>query len=126
MAITGAHALIYTSEPEAVRALFRDVFRWSHVDVGDGWLVFALPPAELAVHPAEGRAARHEVSLMCDDIGATIAELRENGIEFDGDPVDEGWGVAVTMLLPGGAKLLLYEPRHATAIDARADQTSTA
>jgi hypothetical protein len=124
VAIRGVHALIYTSEPESVRAIFRDVFRWEHVDIGDGWLIFALPPAELAVHPAEG-AARHEVSLMCDDVRATIAELREKGIEFEDEAVDEGWGITTTMLLPGGAKLLLYEPRHETAV-AEAGQASTA
>jgi hypothetical protein len=63
---------------------------------------------------------------MCDDLASTMAELRKRGIDFDGDPTDEGWGIAVTMLLPGGAKILLYEPRHATAIEARADQASTA
>jgi hypothetical protein len=124
VAIRGVHALIYTSEPESVRAIFRDVFRWEHVDIGDGWLIFALPPAELAVHPAEG-AARHEVSLMCDDVRATMAELREKGIEFEDEAVDEGWGITTTMLLPGGAKLLLYEPRHETAV-AEAGQASTA
>jgi hypothetical protein len=124
VAITGAHVLIYTSEPEAVRAIFRDVFRWEHVDIGDGWLIFALPPAELAVHPAEG-AGRHEVTLMCDDLGATMAELRQKGIEFEGEAVDEGWGVTATMLLPGGTTLLLYEPRHETAV-VQADQASTA
>ena len=125
MAITGVHALIYTSEPEAVRAIFRDVFRWEHVDGGDGWLIFALPPAEIGVHPAE-YVVRRDVSLMCDDIRATMAELQERGIEFAGEPVDEGWGVGVTMLLPGGAELLLYEPRHETAIKAEADHASTA
>jgi hypothetical protein len=125
MAITGVHALIHTSEPEAVRAILRDVFGWEHVDAGDGWLVFALPPAELGIHPAED-VPRHEVTLMCDDIGATAAELQEKGIEFDGEPVDEGWGITVTMLLPGGTKLLLYEPRHETAIRSQADQASTA
>jgi hypothetical protein len=124
VAIRGVHALIYTSEPESVRAIFRDVFRWEHVDIGDRWLIFALPPAELAVHPAEG-AARHEVSLMCDDVRATMAELREKGIEFEDEAVDEGWGITTTMLLPGGAKLLLYEPRHETAV-AEAGQASTA
>jgi hypothetical protein len=124
VAIRGVHALIYTSEPESVRAIFRDVFRWEHVDIGDGWLIFALPPAELAVHPADG-AARHEVSLMCDDVRATMAELREKGIEFEDEAVDEGWGITTTMLLPGGAKLLLYEPRHETAV-AEAGQASTA
>jgi predicted enzyme related to lactoylglutathione lyase len=125
VAITGVHALIYTSEPEAVRAVFGDVFGWDHVDAGDGWLIFALPPAELGVHPAEG-VAGDQVTLMCDDIETTMSELREKGIEFDGEPVDEGWGITVTMVLPGGTNLLLYEPRHETAVKAQADQASTA
>jgi hypothetical protein len=116
MAIVGAHMLVYTSEPEAVRAIFRDVFGFDHVDDGDGWLIFALPPAELGVHPAEYHV-RHDVSLMCDDIESTKEELEAKGIEFRGEPVDEGWGIGVTMRLPGGAELLLYEPRHKTAID---------
>ena len=114
MAVTGFHALIYTSEAEAVRALFRDAFGWRHVDAGDGWLIFALPPGELAAHPAD--APKHELSLMCDDLETTVAELREQGIEFDGEPQDEGFGITITMRLPGGAELLLYEPRHPTAI----------
>jgi predicted enzyme related to lactoylglutathione lyase len=113
--ITGAHALIYTSEPEAVRAVFRDVFGWRHVDDGDGWLIFALPPAELGVHP--GDSPHHELSLMCDDIAATVAELRSKGIEFDGEPEDMGYGIAVTMVLPGGAEMQLYEPRHASPLE---------
>ncbi len=125
MAITGVHALVYTSEPEALRAVFRDVFRWKHVDAGDGWLVFALPPAEVGVHPADG-TARHELSLICDDVRATMTELQASGIEFAGDPEDEGWGITVTMLLPGGPRMLLYEPRHETAIAAAGDQASTA
>ena len=114
MAVTGFHALIYTSEAEAVRALFRDAFGWRHVDAGDGWLIFALPPGELAAHPAD--APKHELSLMCDDLETTVAELRELGIEFDGEPQDEGFGITITMRLPGGAELLLSEPRHPTAI----------
>lgn len=114
MAVTGFHALIYTAEPEAVRAIFRDVFDWNYVNAGDDWLIFALPPAELAVHPAE--QAKHEVCLMCDDLEATITELRARGIEFGGEPQDEGFGITVTMRLPGGAQMLLYEPRHPTAI----------
>ena len=125
MPVTGVHALIYTSEPEAVRAIFRDVFRWDHVDDGDGWLIFALPPAEVGVHPTE-YVARRDISLMCDDIHATMADLRERGIEFDGEPVDEGWGIGATMVLPGGAELLLYEPRHETATRAEPGQASTA
>jgi hypothetical protein len=97
-----------------VRAIFRDVFGWEHVDAGDGWLIFRLPPAELGVHPAE--AGAHELMLMCNDLEATIAELRAQGIEFRGEPQDEGFGITVRMLLPGGAELTLYEPRHPTAI----------
>jgi predicted enzyme related to lactoylglutathione lyase len=113
--VTGFHGLIYTSEPEAVRAIFRDVFGWEHVDAGDGWLIFKLPPAELGVHPAKPGHAR-EFSFMCDDLDATMAELRAKGIEFAGDPEDVGYGIAVTMLLPGDAEVTLYEPRHPTAI----------
>ena len=120
MAITGAHALLYTSEPEAVRKIFRDVFGFRHVDAGDGWLIFALPPAELGVHPGEGPTfeggVRHQLTLMCDDIGATVEELRGEGLEIVGDPEDEGFGITTTLRLPGGLDVLLYEPRHRTAI----------
>ena len=120
MAITGTHALLYTSEPEAVRSLFRDVFGWKHVDAGEGWLVFALPPAELGIHPAEGPTfkggVRHQLSFMCDDIGATVADLRSKGIEVRGDPQDEGYGITTTIVLPGDLEVMLYEPRHRTAI----------
>jgi predicted enzyme related to lactoylglutathione lyase len=115
VAITGFHGLVYTSEPEAVRAIFRDVFGWEHVDAGEGWLIFALPPAELGVHPAKPGYAR-DFSLMCDDLSSTVEDLRAKGIEFEGQPEDVGYGIAVTMLLPGGAEITLYEPRHSTAI----------
>ena len=114
MAITGVHALIYTSEPEAVRATFRDVFGFHHVDAGDGWLIFRLPPAELGIHPAE--RPKHEFALMCDDLEATLAELGARGIEFAGEPKDESYGITTVMRLPGGAEIQLYEPRHPTAI----------
>ena len=114
MAITGAHVLLYTSQPEELRAVLRDVFGWEHVDARDGWLIFALPPAELGVHPAE--RASHQLTLMCDDIEATVADLRARGIEFRGDPHAEGFGVAATMVLPGDVDVMLYEPRHRTAI----------
>jgi hypothetical protein len=120
MAITGAHVLLYTAEPEALRATLRDVFGWKHVDAGDGWLIFALPPTELGVHPAEGptwnSGVRHQFTLMCDDIHATIRELGAKGIEIKGDPEDEGWGVTVMLVLPGGLEVMLYEPRHIVAI----------
>jgi hypothetical protein len=114
VSVTGVHGLVYTSEPEQVRAIFRDVFGWEHVDAGDGWLIFALPPAELGVHP--GDSSRHELSLMCDDLAATMAELRGKGIEFEGEPSAQGYGLSVTMLLPGGLELQLYQPHHPTAI----------
>lgn len=114
MAITGVHALLYTSEPEALRATLRDVFGWDHVDAHGGWLIFALPPAELGVHPAE--APSHELTLMCDDLEGTVAALRDKGIEFKGDVEDQGFGRVITMVLPGSVDVLLYEPRHATAI----------
>jgi hypothetical protein len=114
MAITGAHALLYSSEPEALRAVLRDVFGWGSVDAGGGWPIFALPPAEVAVHPAD--APRHELSLMCDDLDATVAELRDRGIHFRGERSTERWGHAITMVLPGDLDVLLYQPLHPTAI----------
>lgn len=120
MAIIGAHALLYTSEPDAVRGICRDALGWRHVDAGEGWLIFALPPAELGVHPAEGptyeSGARHQLALMCDDIATTVEELRDKGLEIRGEPEDEGWGITTTLALPGGLDVMLYEPRHPTAI----------
>jgi predicted enzyme related to lactoylglutathione lyase len=122
MAIIGAHVLLYTPEPEALRAVFRDVFGWKHVDAGEGWLIFALPPAELGVHPAEGptyeSGVRHQLTLMCDDLAATAAELRAKGVEVRGEPADEGWGITVMTVLPGGVEVMLYQPRHPVAIEA--------
>lgn len=120
MAIIGAHALLYTAEPEALRDIFRDIFGFKHVDLGDGWLVFALPPAELGIHPAEGptyeSGVRHQLTLMCDDIASTVEELRGKGVDVRGEPEDEGWGITTTLALPGGVDVMLYEPRHPTAI----------
>ena len=107
--------LLYTSEATALRAVLRDALGWSHVDAHDGWLIFALPPAEVGVHQAD--TPRHEITLMCRDLPATINELRANGIEFRGDPVDDDFGSWIKMLLPGGVELLLYEPTHATPLD---------
>lgn len=121
MAIIGAHALFYTPEPEALRAVLRDAFGFAHVDAGEGWLIFRLPPAELGVHPAEGptweAGTRHQLSFMCDDVAATAAELRAKGIEVRGEPEDEGWGITVMLVLPGGVEVMLYEPRHPVAIE---------
>src|SRR5688500_17958728 len=120
MAIIGAHVLLYSSEAETVRVTFRDVFGWKHVDAGDGWLIFALPPAELGVHPTEGpthdSGVRHQFTLMCDDINSTIRELQAKGIDVQGEPSDEGFGIKVMLNLPGGVEVMLYEPRHTMAI----------
>src|SRR4051812_8138997 len=114
MAITGAHVLLYSPEAEQLRATLQEVTGWHHVDAHAGWPIFALPPAELGVHPAD--APRHELSLMCDDIHATVADLRERGIEIRGEPEAAGFGVQVTMVLPGGVEVMLYQPRHITAV----------
>ena len=119
MAIIGAHVLLYTPEADALRAIFRDVFRFQHVDAGEGWLIFRLPPSELGVHPAEGsghEATMHALSFMCDDIHATVRELRAKGIAVQGEPEDHGYGIVVMVTLPGGVQIQVYEPRHPVAI----------
>ena len=123
MAIIGTHMLLYTSEAESLRAMLRDVFGFKNVDAGRGWLIFALPPAEVGVHPTQGieseySSGRHELSFMCDDIGATIADLRAKGVRIEGEPKDQGFGITVMMTLPGGVEVMLYEPRHPMAIAA--------
>jgi catechol 2,3-dioxygenase-like lactoylglutathione lyase family enzyme len=109
--ITGAHAIVYSEDADALRAFFRDVLEFPSVDAGGGWLIFGLPPAELAAHPAES-AGRHELYLMCDDISATVAELSERGVRFSRPVSDEGFGLVTAIELPGGGELGLYEPRH--------------
>lgn len=109
--ITGAHAIIFTKDAEGVRAFLRDVLGFSSVDAGGGWLIFALPPAELAVHPTDD-ATRHELYLMCDDVHATVEELRDKGVRFTRPVTDVGWGLITALELPDGRELALYEPRH--------------
>lgn len=111
--ITGMHAVIYTRDAKADRAFFRDVLDLPSVDAGDGWLIFAAPPSELACHPAESNG-KHELYLMCDDLQAEIARLGKKGTKC-GSVSDEGWGILSTVRLPGGGDLGLYEPRHAMA-----------
>lgn len=112
--ITGAHVLLHSPEAEALRATLADAIGWKAVDAGGGWLIFALPPAELGVHPSE--TPFHQLSLMCDDIRATMEELQAKGITFSGEAQETRFGIAATMVLPGGVEVLLYEPRHPTAI----------
>jgi catechol 2,3-dioxygenase-like lactoylglutathione lyase family enzyme len=109
--ITGVHAIVFSPQAEKVRAFLRDVLGLSSVDAGGGWLIFALPPAELAVHPADGEG-RHELYLMCDDIQATLGELRDKGVEVARDVADQGWGLLAAIRLPDGSELPIYEPRH--------------
>ena len=112
--------LLYTKEPEALRSVLRDVFAFKYVDSGDGWLIFTLPPTEVAVHPAEGptydAGTRHQLTLMCDDISETISELKDRGLTVRYEPLNEGWGITTTLVLPGDVEIMLYEPRHPTAI----------
>ena len=116
MAITGVHAILYTDDAVADRAFFADVLGLASVDAGEGWLIFALPPAELATHPASADGGGYDLYLMCDNIEATVLELTAKGVEFDGDIVEQRWGLITTMLLPGGGRLGLYEPRHASPL----------
>jgi catechol 2,3-dioxygenase-like lactoylglutathione lyase family enzyme len=111
--ITGIHAIVFSPEAEKVRDFFADVLGMSSVDAGGGWLIFALPPAELAVHPADGDP-RHQLYLMCDDIGATLAELKGKGVEVAQDVSDQGWGLLAAIRLPDGSEFPIYQPRHAS------------
>ncbi|BDN85428.1 MULTISPECIES: VOC family protein [Mycobacterium ulcerans group] len=110
--ITGAHIIVYSTDAAADRAFFRDTLDFPNVDAGDGWLIFKMPPAEVAVHPAEARS--HELYLMCDDLETTVTNLAERGVSCT-SPTDEGWGVLTHIRLPGGGDLSLYQPRHERA-----------
>ncbi len=114
--ITGAHVIVYSRDAEADRAFLRDVLEYPHVDAGGGWLIFKLPPAEVAVHPVEGRAGSHELYLMCDDVNATVEQLAAKSVAC-GPVSDQGWGLLTSIRLPGGGELGLYEPRHPKATE---------
>ncbi|HEY2549117.1 MAG TPA: VOC family protein [Streptosporangiaceae bacterium] len=109
--ITGMHAVVFSPAAEKVRVFFADVLGMSSVDAGGGWLIFALPPAELAVHPADD-GSHHELYLMCDDIYATLSELRSKGAEAARDVSDRGWGLLSAIRLPDGSEFGIYQPRH--------------
>ena len=113
--ITAVHAIVYSKDAEGVREFFRDVLGFPSVDAGDGWLIFALPPAELAAHPTEG-PDQHELYLMCDDVHATVEELKAKGVELAYPVRDEGFGLLTAIVLPGGGEIGLYEPRHASPL----------
>ena len=111
--ISGAHVVIYSTDAEADRAFFRDVLGFPSVDAGQGWLIFALPPSEIACHPAKENG-KHEIYLTCDDVAETIRSLKRRKVECD--PVtDTGWGLLTYVSLPGGGRLGLYQPKHPMA-----------
>jgi len=113
--IAGAHTLIYAEDAEAARAFLRDVVGFSSVDAGGGWLIFALPPGELAVHPGPGNGkgvGNHELSFMCHDIEATVTELKGKGVEFTAPVTEESYGLITRFRIPGAGEIALYEPRH--------------
>jgi catechol 2,3-dioxygenase-like lactoylglutathione lyase family enzyme len=110
--ITGAHVVLYSADADADRAFLRDVLGLDGVDAGGGWLILALPPAEVAVHPHEPGGA-HELYLMCDDLVATVDELRGRGAVIDEPVSEQRWGLLTAITLPGGGRLGLYEPHHA-------------
>jgi predicted enzyme related to lactoylglutathione lyase len=115
MAIIGMHAIMYSKKDDATRAFFRDVLGFPAVDAGRGWLIFAAPPAEIAIHPTDSEE-HHELYLMCDDIEATIADLTQKGVETR--PIMERpWGRLTHLVLPSGEEFGLYQPKHPTALD---------
>ena len=117
--IKGVHTMFYSSEPEALRAFLRDKLGFSNFcDVGGGWLIFDLPEADMGVHPSDERgehgqpAGTHDISFYCEDIQATIVELKDRGVEFDGEVVDAGFGLATRFTMPGGVRAQLYQPHY--------------
>jgi predicted enzyme related to lactoylglutathione lyase len=116
--ITAVHTLVFAEDPDRARAFFRDVLGWPHVDAHGGWLIFGTGPSELGVHPTDpGGAMHHQISLMCDDIQATVAELEAKGVEFTQAVRDDGFGLTSMFVVPGGGEMVLYEPRHRPAYD---------
>jgi catechol 2,3-dioxygenase-like lactoylglutathione lyase family enzyme len=127
--ITAVHTLFYSDDPTATRAFFADVLELPFVSEGEdrepsSWLIFRSGPSEIGVHPTTGPAGeqwappgQHQLTFMCDDVAATVEQLRGRGAEFAGEPADMGFGVGVPMKVPGGEDILLYEPRHSVAHD---------
>ncbi len=121
--INAVHSIVYAEDAAAARAFFRDVLGFANVDAHDGWLIFQLPPGELGVHPsgAPGESGapsgQHELWLMCDDVERTVTELTEAGVEFTGPIENRGFGLVVSLRVPGAGTMGLYQPRHPTAYD---------
>jgi predicted enzyme related to lactoylglutathione lyase len=119
--ISAVHCLVYADDADAARAFFRDVLRWPHVDSGGGWLIFGSGPSEVAAHPttADGEPSstgqRHEITLVCDDLEVTVAELAGRGAEFMRGIRDDGFGWTISMKVPGAGEMMLYQPKHLPA-----------
>ncbi|MBC7835477.1 MAG: VOC family protein [Phycisphaerales bacterium] len=115
--INGLHTMIYAKDAAKARAFFRDVLGIRAIDAGEGWLIFAMPPAEMGVHPAESveDEAKQQIYLMCDDVHATVAQLTAKGVELSQPITDQGWGLMTSLKIPGGGEIALYEPRHPRA-----------
>jgi len=114
--ISGCHFIVFSRDPDADRNFFADVLEQPHVDAGGGWLIFKLPPAEVAVHPSES-SVNHELYFMCDDVEGTVRDLRSKGVEFTQEITEERWGRVTRFRLPGGGDVGMYEPRHRRATD---------
>ena len=113
--IAGVHTIIFAEDAEAARAFFRDVLGFANVDAGDGWLIFALPPGEIALHPGPGWGqphGAHQLFFMCHDVRRTVEELGRKGVEFVSPITDEGYGLVTRFKIPGGGEIGLYEPKH--------------
>jgi catechol 2,3-dioxygenase-like lactoylglutathione lyase family enzyme len=114
--IRGVHTMFYSSQPDALRAFIRDKLRFPYTDVGQGWLIFDLPEAEMGCHPADpGEGApsgMHDISFYCDDIQKTVAELRARGVEFTDEIADHGYGLVTHFKMPGGMEVQLYQPHY--------------
>jgi catechol 2,3-dioxygenase-like lactoylglutathione lyase family enzyme len=115
--ISGAHVVIHTKDPEADRAFFRDILKFPAVDAGHGWLIFAMPPSEAAFHDSE-KNDQHELYLMCDDIAATLKELKAKKVKVS-DVSEQRWGKVASFSLPGGGKIGIYEPKHPSPIHSK-------
>lgn len=117
--ITGVHTILYSDDAEATRAFLRDVLEWDSVDSGGGWLIFETPPAEMGIHPTRGdndevwaTVPHHDVSFMCDDIEATVADLQAKGVDFTDGITDMGYGLVTTFVVPAAGPVQLYQPRY--------------
>lgn len=122
--ISGAHAIVFAEDAETARTFVRDVLGLAAVDAGDGWLIFALPPAELAFHPGPGwglGVGQHVLFLMCHDVHGAVVELEGKGVEFVAPITDEGYGLLTRFKVPGAGEMGLYEPRHPSPLDDFAD-----